>query len=109
MQAEMNDRTLAFLLNDRLNFSMYDLCRFIEDRYKSVDICTIKKNFIEISGDISDNIINDILSSFIIDQVKEIDSSIDNLDLIKNNTDVFFDITEDSSNMSITIERSTYN
>ena len=34
MQTEMNDRTLAFLLNDRLDFTMSDLCRFIEENHK---------------------------------------------------------------------------
>lgn len=105
---ELNNRTLAFLLNDKLSFSMYDLCRFIEDEYKSVDVYNIKKNFIQISNQSNDNI-NDIVSSFILNKIKEVDDSVNDLDLITENIDVFFDITLDQSNDSITIERSTYN
>ena len=109
MQTEMNDRTLAFLLNDRLDFTMYDLCRFIEENHKSIDIGTIKKNFLELSGEVDEKQLNSILSSFVINQIKQIDDSIDNLDLITENIDVFFDITSDSNSLSVTIERSTYN
>lgn len=105
---ELNNRTLAFLLNDKLDFTMFDLCRYIEEEYKSIDVYTIKKKFIQISNNFN-NIINNLLSNFILHEIKKADDSIDDLDLISENMDVFFDITVDKSNDSITIERSSYN
>lgn len=105
MTQELNDRTIAFLLNDKLDFSMYDLCRYIEEEYKTVDIYNIKKKYIQISDDHS-NVLNDMLSNFILNKLNEVNEDLPN---INENIDVFFDVIIDSSEGSITIERSSYN
>lgn len=104
---ELNNTTLAFLLNEKLEFSMFDLCRYIEDEFKSIDIYNIKKKFIQIS-DQSEDTINNILSKFIKTKFEECDESMDE-SVITENIDVFFDISIDDSNNSVTIERASYN
>lgn len=104
---ELDSRVLSFMINDKLNFNMFDLCKYINNQYSSVDVYTIKKNFIQIS-DQNIGIINDILFSFISDRIKSVDDTVDDIDFIKDNLDVFFEVTEDESNSSFTIERSTF-
>lgn len=104
---ELDNRTLSFMINDKLKFNMFDLCKYIDDEYSAIDVYTIKKNFIQIS-DQSLSMINDILFSFLSSKIDLSDSDVDNIDFIKDNLDVFFEVTEDESSCSFTIERSSF-
>lgn len=106
---ELSNKTLAFLLNENLNFTMFDLCRYIEDEYRSIDVYNIKKKYIQISNQ-TESVVIDILSKFILAKLKEVDETINTeLDVISENIDIFFDLSEDESLDSITIERASFN
>lgn len=106
--AELNSTTLAFLLNEKLDFTMFDFCRYIEDEFKSIDVYNIKKRYIQISNQTED-MINNILSKFIKTKFEENNETIEDESVITENIDVFFDVSVDKSNDSITIERASYN
>ena len=107
---ELNERTLAFLINGGINISIYDLCRYIASNYKTVDCYDIRKNFTNLALNGCD--IEDILYSYLKDTITNIedytDDEYDYDHLIKTNLDVFFDITEKENDV-VTVELASCN
>lgn len=98
-----NKKIHAFMLNDIINFNIDELVTHIEDNYPSADIYNIKRTYFHLQP--NGNNLDDILSSFIINKVNELNEGGDEIEeLIKNNIDIFFDITNKTDDIYI-IER----
>jgi hypothetical protein len=107
---KLDGRTLAFLINDILDISISDLCRYVNDNYKSIDCDIIRKNYVYFA--MNGNDIHEMLSSYVINKIKSIeeyknDEEYDYDSIVKNNLDIFFDTTE-SDNDTIIVELSKY-
>jgi len=97
----------AYMLNDIITFNIDELVTHIEDNYPSADIYNIKRTYFHLQPNGND--LNDILSSFLINKVNELDEGGDEIEkLIKENINIFFDITNKTDDILI-IERMTSN
>ena len=97
----------AFMLNDIIKFNIDELVTFIEDNYPSVDMYNVKKTYVHVQP--NGHSLNDILIKFIINKVNEMGEGGDDVEsCIKNNINIFFDITEKSDDVYI-VERMTNN
>ena len=98
-----NKKIHAFMLNNIINFNIDELVTHIEDNYPSADIYNIKRTYFHLQPNGND--LNDILSSFLIDKVNELNEGGEEVEtLIRDNINIFFDITDKSDNIYI-IER----
>ena len=93
---ELNERTLAFLINGGIDISIYDLCRYITANYQTIECYDIRKNFTNLSLNGCD--IEEVLCSYLKNTITNIedytDDDYDYDHLVRTNLDVFFDITE---------------
>lgn len=91
----INEKMYSFLLKDKLNLSIYDMCRYIEENYPSVDIYNIKKNYVHIQP--NNNKIDDMLISYICHEIYNIleDEMEEDIEtLVRDNLQIFFEITD---------------
>ena len=106
----INERTLAFLINDALDISISDLCRYIEQNYQSVDCCVIRKNYTHLSMNGCD--IKDILTNYVYEKIKSLDDykddDYDYLKIIDENLDIFFDVTDREDDV-VVVELAKFN
>lgn len=109
-EIEFDERTLAFLICDGLDITISDLCRYIDYNSYSIDICTVRKNYVQIQ--LNGNNIYDILNSYIYDKLSKVEGinmeDCDYRSVISDNFDIFFNLSE-SDNDVITIELAEYN
>ena len=102
--SKKNDKRMnAFMINDLLKFNIDELVTFIEDNYPSVDISNIKRTYIHIEPNSND--LNNILINFVISKINDLNEGGDEVEeCIKENIDIFFDVTKKSDNVYI-VER----
>lgn len=87
-----NKKIHAFMLNDIITYNIDELVTHIEDNYPSADIYNVKRTYFYLQ--LNGNDINEILSSFLINKVNEINEGGEDVEsLIKDNINIFFDIT----------------
>lgn len=102
----MKDKKLhAFMLNDIIDFNIDELVTFIEDNYSSIDIFNIKKNYIHVQPNGQN--LDSVLVNFIVEKITELgeEGDIEDLpEMITENIDRFFDITNKSDEVVI-VER----
>lgn len=100
----MKDKKLhAFMLNDVIDFNIDELVTYIEDNCPSIDIFNIKKNYVHIQQNGQD--LNKVLTEFICEKVTDAGEEVDDLEeLVSDNLDRFFDITDKSDDIVI-VER----
>ena len=108
----MTPRTTAFLIRSRLNYTIFDLCRYLDDECKGVDCNDIRKQFVSVSTNGMD--MPSVLTRFVMSEINrsldretEIPDVADLNSAIKDNIDIFFDITEDSDDL-VFIECANY-
>ena len=109
LEPTLDDKTLAFLLRDKIYLNIYDLCTHITNNYKSIDILVIKKNYTQLITDLD---INKVIMSYIKEVIDGLKLDIDDNDyknIVMNNIDVFFEINYDKKADKYTIEMADYN
>ena len=107
MSKKSDKRMNAFMINDLLKFNIDELVTFIEDNYPSVDISNIKRTYIHIEP--NGNNLDNILINFVIAKVNDLNEGGDDVEeCIKDNIDIFFDITKKTDDVYI-VEKMTNN
>ena len=109
LELVLDDKTLAFLLRDKIYLNIYDLCTHIDNNFKSIDILVIKKNYVQLITDLD---INKVIISYIKEVIDGLELDIDDNDyknIVMNNIDVFFEINYDKKADKYTIEMADYN
>ncbi len=109
LEPVLDDKTLAFLLRDKIYLNIYDLCTHIDNNFKSIDILVIKKNYVQLITDLD---INKVIISYIKEVIDGLELDIDDNDyknIVMNNIDVFFEINYDKKANKYTIEMADYN
>lgn len=109
LEPVLDDKTLAFLLRDKIYLNIYDLCTHIDNNFKSIDILVIKKNYVQLITDLD---INKVIISYIKEVIDGLELDIDDNDyknIVMNNIDVFFEINYDKKADKYTIEMADYN
>ena len=102
-----NEKIHAFMLNDIINFNIDELVTHIEDNYPSADIYNIKRTYFHLQP--NGNNLNNILSSFLVAKVNELNEGGEDVEkLINENINIFFDVTNKTDEIFI-IERMTSN
>lgn len=95
-----SDKLYAFMINDLLDFNIDELVTFIEDEYPSCDIYNVKKRYIHIQPNGID--LNKILINFILQKLNDTNEKSDEAEkCIKENINIFFDITDKSDGVYI--------
>ena len=109
LEPVLDDKTLAFLLRDKIYLNIYDLCTHIDNNFKSIDILVIKKNYVQLITDLD---INKVIISYIKEVIDGLELDIDDNDyknIVMNNIDVFFEINYDKKANKYIIEMANYN